>query len=48
MYQYKVWIRLNQLQTANVLVYADNDIQCRQLAEAQYGTTSVLAYSKVN
>ena len=48
MYQYRVWIRLNQLQTANVLVYADNDYSAKQLGEAQYGAGSVLAYTKVN
>ena len=48
MYKYLVWIKLNQLQTANVVVYADNDLQAKMIAEAQYGVGNVLNYTKVN
>ena len=44
MYQYRVWIRLNQTQTANVIVNADNDIQAKMLAENMYGYGNVLNY----
>jgi len=44
MYQYRVWIRLNQTQTANVIVNADNDIQAKMLAESLYGHGNVLNY----
>ena len=47
MYQYQVWVRINQLQTANTVVYADNDLSAKQLAEAQYGHGNVLSYTKV-
>jgi hypothetical protein len=47
MYQYQVWVRINSLQTANTVIYADHDYQCKQLAEAQYGTGNVLSYTKV-
>jgi len=46
MYRYTVWIRLNLYQTANVTVNADNDLQAKMLAEAQYGPGSVLNYSR--
>jgi len=48
MYQYAVWVRINALQTANTIVYAANDYQARQLAEAQYGVGNVLNYSRIN
>jgi hypothetical protein len=47
MYQYAIWVRINQLQTANTYIYANDDVQCRQLAEAQYGHGNLLSYTKV-
>jgi hypothetical protein len=47
MYQYQLWVRINQLQTANTIVYADNDYSAKQLGEAQYGAGNVLSYTKV-
>jgi hypothetical protein len=46
MYRYKVWIRLNQYQTANVIVNADNDWQAKMIAESQYGQGMVLNYMR--
>jgi len=48
MYQYAVWVRINNLQTANTVVWASNDYQAKQLAEAQYGTGNVLNYSRIS
>jgi predicted NBD/HSP70 family sugar kinase len=48
MYQYAVWVRINNYQTANTTVFADNDCQARMLAEAQYGQGNVLNYSRMN
>lgn len=48
MHKYLVWIRLNPYQTANVIVYADNDYLAKQIAEAQYGVGNVLNYTRVN
>lgn len=48
MYKYTVWIRLNPYQTANVIVMANNDLEAKLLAEAQYGAGNVLNYSRVN
>jgi hypothetical protein len=48
MYQYAVWVRINNLQTANTVVWASNDYQAKQLAEAQYGASNVLNYSRIN
>ncbi len=43
--RYLIWVRINAYQTANTIVYAHNDYQARQLAEAQYGIGSVLNYT---
>jgi hypothetical protein len=48
MYRYTVWVRLNQYQTANVVVSADNDWQAKLIAEAQYGQGTVLNYSRIS
>lgn len=46
MYRYKVWVRLNSYQTANVIVNADNDLQAKMIAESQYGQGMVLNYMR--
>ena len=48
MYKYKVWIRLNPYQTADVIVLANNDWEAKLLAEAQYGVGNVLNYTRVS
>jgi hypothetical protein len=48
MYRYTIWVRLNQYQTANVVVSADNDWQAKMIAEAQYGAGMVLNYSRID
>jgi hypothetical protein len=47
MYQYRIWVRLNSYQTAHTFVWADNDIEAKLLAEAQYGVGNVLNYLRV-
>jgi hypothetical protein len=48
MYQYKLWIRINELQTQHTVIWADSDYAAKQLAEAQYGAGNVLNYSRIN
>jgi hypothetical protein len=48
MYQYRVWVKLNQYQTADVVVNANNDWECKMLAESMYGSGMVLNYSRIN
>jgi hypothetical protein len=48
MYQYRVWIRLNQYQTADTVVNANNDWECKLLAENMYGSGNVLNYTRIN
>ena len=48
MYQYQLWVRINQTQTANTVVYADNDYYAKQLGEAQYGAGNVLGYTRIS
>jgi hypothetical protein len=47
MYKYLIWVRINDYQTANTYVWANDDYQAKLLAEAQYGQGNVLSYSKV-
>ena len=47
MKQYKLWVRLNQTQTAFTLVFAENAYVAKQLGEAQYGVGNVLNYTEV-
>jgi len=48
MYKYRLWIRLTATQTTNVVLHADNDYYARQLGEAQYGSGSVLNYTRID
>jgi hypothetical protein len=48
MYQYAVWVRINTYQTANTVVWADNDYQAKMIAEGQFGHGNVLNYSRIS
>jgi hypothetical protein len=48
MYRYKVWVRLNQYQTADVTINADNDLQAKMIAESLYGIGMVLNYTRID
>jgi len=48
MYQYKLWVRVNNSQTAETIVYAKNDYEAKLLGEAQYGCGNVLNYTRTN
>lgn len=45
---YNLWVRLNQTQTANTIVYADNQLAAKMLGEHMYGVGNVLNYTEVN
>jgi len=45
MYRYRVWVRLNQYQTADVVINANNDWEAKLLAEGMYGQGNVLNYT---
>ena len=47
MKQYRLWVRINQTQTADTIVYAENAYMAKQLGEAQYGVGNVLNYTEV-
>ena len=36
MKHYRLWVRINQLQTANTIVYAENAYIAKQLGEYMY------------
>lgn len=44
MYRFRLWVKLNSDQTANVYIYADNDLQAKMIGESQYGRGNVLSY----
>ncbi|MFN6360500.1 MAG: hypothetical protein ACK4WE_06625 [Burkholderiales bacterium] len=44
MSRYKLWVRLNDFETAHTYVFAENDYAARLLGEAQYGVGNVLGY----
>lgn len=48
MYKYAIWVRLNDYQTANTFIWANNDYEAKMLAEAQYGHGNVLNYSRID
>jgi hypothetical protein len=49
MYQYQLWIRLNNgQQTTNTVVWADGDSQARLLGESMYGVGNVLNYTRIS
>jgi hypothetical protein len=48
MYKYQLWVRINSYQTANTVVFADNDFSAKMLGEAQYGAGNVLNYSRID
>ena len=47
MYKYQLWVRVNEYQTANTIVYAENDYEAKLLGESQYGTGNVLNYTRL-
>ncbi len=46
MYKYRIWARVNPYQTVNTFVWADNDLDAKLIAEAQFGVGNVLNYSR--
>jgi hypothetical protein len=47
MKKFLLWIRISSTQTANTIVFAENDFAAKQLGEAQYGIGNVLNYTEV-
>ena len=48
MYTFEVWVRLNPYQTAHIRLQANNGLECKMLAEAQYGAGNILHYTQLN
>ena len=48
MKKFQLWVRLNQLQTTNTIVYADNALEAKWLGEAQYGFGNILNYTEID
>lgn len=47
MKQYRLWVRINQTETANTIVFAENALIAKKLGEAQYGVGNILNYTEV-
>jgi hypothetical protein len=48
MCKFNVWVRLNQFQTANIIIHANHGYEAKMIAESQYGSGNVLNYTQVN
>ena len=48
MYKYKLWVRINDYQTAETIIWANNDYDAKLLGEAQYGQGNILNYSRID
>ena len=46
MRRYVLWVRVSATQTANTVVFAENELAAKQLGEAQYGIGNVLSYTE--
>jgi hypothetical protein len=47
MYKFAIWARINQTQTVNTFVWADNALDAKMIAESQFGVGNVLNYTQV-
>jgi len=48
MNKYLIWVRVNDYQTEKTIVYAENALAAKLLAEAQYGVGMVLNYTQID
>lgn len=48
MFKYKLWVKVNDYQTVETIIWANNDYDAKLLGEAQYGVGNILSYTKVD
>lgn len=48
MYKFKLWVKINDYQTAHTVVWASNAWEAKLLGEAQYGVGNVLDYTQID
>lgn len=48
MHKYKLWVRINDFQTTETLIWANSDYEAKLLGEAQYGAGNVLNYTRLD
>jgi hypothetical protein len=48
MYKYKLWVRINDYQTTETIIYANSDYDAKLLGEAQYGQGNILNYTRID
>jgi hypothetical protein len=47
MYKYKLWIRISDFETRFAYVFADSDLDARELGQAQFGQGTVLSWERL-
>jgi hypothetical protein len=47
MYRYQLWVKIDEYQTANTIIHAENDYAAKLLGESQYGIGNVLNYVRL-
>lgn len=47
MYKYSVWVRIDPYRTVNTFVWANDDLDAKMIAEAQYGHGNVLNWTRI-
>ena len=47
MKKFLLWVRINQLQTTNTFVFADNDSLAKIIGEMQFGAGNVLNFTEI-
>ena len=47
MYKYILWVRINECQTVETIIYAKTDYDAKLLGEAQFGVGNVLNYTRI-
>lgn len=48
LYTYRLWVRINDFQTTETLVFASDDYHAKLLGESQFGAGNVLSYTRTN
>lgn len=48
MYKWKIWARINEIQTTFTTVWADTAFEAKAIAESQFGAGNVLNYTRID
>ena len=48
MYKYKIWFKINEYQTAETIIFANNDYEAKLIAESVHGEGNILNYTRID